>query len=181
MSKIVLIGPMGAGKSSVADALSAGLSIRRVPLDAVRWGYYYQMGFDLRDQERTIERDGPIGRFNYWKPFEAFAVERVIADYPGTVIDFGAGHSVHEDDELLARVRAALSVVKHTILLLPSPDKEEAIRILNLRIEAEADSVDGKLNAHFVRHPSNSLLATHTVYDEGRTAAQTADEIIAFV
>jgi hypothetical protein len=147
----------------------------------VRWGYYFQIGFDLKEQRKWIEREGPLGRFRYWKPFEAYAVERVIADYPGTVIDFGAGHSVYEEETLFSRVQAALAPVPHVVLLLPSPDDEVAVRVLEERSKTENDPLRSDLNAHFVRHPSNRLLATKTVYTEGRTPEETCDEIMRMI
>lgn len=57
-----------------------------------------------------------------WKPFEAYAVERMMADRPLAVIDFGAGHSVFEDETLFERVRVALEPFPNVVLLLPSAD-----------------------------------------------------------
>ena len=73
-----------------------------------------------------------VGLLNYWKPFEAQAVEPALTDYQG-VIDFGAGHSVYEDETLLARVQKALAPYPNVILLLPSPDLDESVAIVNAR------------------------------------------------
>lgn len=43
MAQVVLIGPIGAGKSSVAEVLAERTGRRNVPLDLVRWGYYFQI------------------------------------------------------------------------------------------------------------------------------------------
>ncbi len=43
---VVLIGPMGAGKSTLGKLLAANLGRPQVSLDAVRWGYYREIGFD---------------------------------------------------------------------------------------------------------------------------------------
>ena len=111
MPQVVLIGPIAAGKSSVADLLAERTGRRNVPLDLVRWAYYYQIGYDRAEERRGVRAHGQLAREAYWKPFEAYAVERVLADFPDTLIDFGAGHSVYEEEELFARVQAALAPV----------------------------------------------------------------------
>jgi hypothetical protein len=122
MSQVVLIGPMAAGKSSVATLLAERTGRRNVPLDMVRWAYYFKAGFDLAEQRRREHESGRLGRLAYWKPFEAHAVERVLADFPDAIIDFGAGHSVYDDEQLLARVQVALAPVPHVSCSSPRSD-----------------------------------------------------------
>ncbi|MEH2063239.1 MAG: hypothetical protein V7K50_13415 [Nostoc sp.] len=49
------------------------------------------------------------------------------------MIDFGAGHSVYEDDALFKRVQKVLEPYINVVLILPSPNLEESIQILNER------------------------------------------------
>ncbi len=181
---IVLIGPMCAGKSTVAEGLSARLGVPRCGLDHARWDYYSEIGYDSERAKQIAEAEGAAGLIRYWKPFEAHAVERVLADHPGAIIDFGAGHSVYEEPELLERIRLALAPVRTVILLLPSPDDGESVAIANERLarlyEQEGQSLQPgilEMNAFFVRHPSNRLLATQTVYTKDRTPEETCEEI----
>ncbi len=62
----------------------------------------------------------------------------------------------------------------NALLLLPSPDPEQSVRILTERGEKRVH-----LNRHFIAHHSNYDLATHTVYTEGQTPAGTCHEILA--
>ncbi len=126
-----------------------------------------------------------IALLQYWKPYEAYAVEQVLVTHSNCIIDFGAGHSVYEDDSLFARVQAALAPLPYVILILPSPDLEESTAILNARFEEllqrEVGTVDSgllKLNEQFVKHPSNHKLAKMVVYTQGKTPEATAAEII---
>jgi hypothetical protein len=101
------------------------------------------------------------------------------------VFDFGASHSVYEKEELFSRVQNALAPFDYVILLLPSPNLDESVKILNARfsklLEREVGKVDPKLldlNEHFVKHPSNRQLAKMTIYTEGKFPEETCDEIL---
>lgn len=187
---IILIGPMGAGKSTIARLLAARLGMPRCEMDEVRWDYYREIGYDEAEAQRIAEQEGQTGLFRYWKPFEAHAVERVLDDYQGCVIDFGAGHTVYEDGALFERVRAALAPYRNVILLLPSPDEQESLAILNARAEAVIREDLGQplppevmrevfaLNEHLLTHPSNHTLATMIIYTVGQTPEETCEEIV---
>ncbi|MBC8170910.1 MAG: hypothetical protein H7X77_04545, partial [Anaerolineae bacterium] len=121
----------------------------------------------------------------YWKPFDVHAVERVLSDYPtGHVIAFGAGHSVYEDEAQFVRVQTALANFPQVILILPAPDVDESLDVLRQHlIESEpdltAEVVDGltEINRRFLMHPSNTRLATITIYNAGQSAEVTCREI----
>ena len=183
---IILIGPICAGKSSVAEILAAKLGMTQYAMDDLRWELFADTDYDKNVARQLHEAGDTLGRLEYMKPFEVLAVERIVAEKRGGVIDFGAGHSVYKDEELLGRVERALTPVEYVILLLPSPDPDESTRVLNARfremLEREVGQVDEKLlalNEHFVRHPSNRRLAMLVVYTEGKTAEETAEEIAA--
>ncbi len=130
---IILIGPIGAGKSTVAALLAERTGLPRHPMDELRWDYYRQAGYDDAGAAKAEEREGFYGLAQYWKPFEADVVERIVVEHPDSVIDFGAGHSVYEEAELFARVQRALTPFPNVVLLLPSPDPDESVRILQKR------------------------------------------------
>ena len=185
MTTIILIGPMNTGKSTVAKLLSEKLKLPRCELDRVRWSYYKEIGYDDDVASRIAKSDGGmLGLLQYWKPFEAYAVERVVAEHKG-IIDFGAGHSVYEDETLFARVQQSLAPYPYVILLLPSPDLDESVAIVNTRLadmlQREIGEVSDevlKVNEQFVRHPSNHLLAKMVVYTKDKTPEETCAEIL---
>ena len=187
-SIIVLIGPMSVGKSTVAKLLSSKLSIPRYELDDVRQRFYTEIGYSERLASKIVGDEGMQGLIRYWKPFEAYAVERAIEEFENCIVDFGAGHSVYEDPELFSRVEEALRPIKHVILILPSPNLDRSVEIVNERFSDflvnEVGKVDSellRLNEHFVRHPSNSKLAKKTIYTEGNTIEQTCDAVIKWI
>lgn len=179
--EVILIGPMGAGKSTQGKLLATALGLPQRSMDELRWGYYREIGFDDEKQRQIGEKEG-FGRvYRYWKPFEAHAVERLLADHHDCVIDFGAGHSVFEDAELFERVQKALAPYPNVVLLLPSPDLEESIRVLHTRYGGGPPPGEFDLNSHFIRHRSNYDLAKVVIYTEGRTPEETCDSILAAI
>jgi shikimate kinase len=127
---VVLIGPVSVGKSTVAALLADRPGWPNVSMDDACAKYHAEIGFDQAESDRRRQTDGMWAAYRYWRPFEAYAVERILADHQNAVIDLGGGHSVQEDPALLAGVRAALASVRNVVLLLPSPDPEESVRIL---------------------------------------------------
>jgi ABC-type arginine transport system ATPase subunit len=177
-STIILIGPVGAGKSTLG-ALLAKFGLPQVSLDRIRFDYYKEIGYDEELAQQLRTNEGFYRLYQYWKPFEAYAVERVLQDYQNCVIDFGAGHSVYEDDELFKRVQAVMQPYKHVILLLPSPDLDESAAILRARDPSPPPGFD--FCEYFVKHHSNHDLAKFVVYTEGKTPEETGEEILGLV
>lgn len=100
-----------------------------------------------------------------------------MSEYSQCVIDFGAGHSVYEDDEQFARVQRVLAPYNNIILLLPSPDWEESLQILNERVGSLIFN-NFDLNQHFLQHHANYDLAKFIIYSKGKTPEETCEEII---
>jgi shikimate kinase len=175
--EIVLIGPRGSGKSTIAALLAKKLGLPRRSIDEVRWKYYDEIGYDIDTARYKHNQEGFWGLYRYWKPFEAHAVKRLLEDFRDCVFDLGGGNSVYEDDGLFEQVRELLAPYSHVILLLPSPDLNESIQILNARNEHDTES-QREVNQHFVRHHSNYDLAKLIVYTKDRTPEETCEEII---
>jgi hypothetical protein len=184
-TNIILIGPSGTGKTTLARLLGDALKAPFLDLDEIRWNYYQEMGYDHEYGEKLRAESGMEAIIAYWKPFEIHSVERMFQDYPsGYVMAFGAGQSVYEDPELTARVQQALAPYT-VILLLPSPDVNESLPVLSARIRAgEPDLPDEffphieNMNRYFIVHPANATLANHTVYTSGKSPEETCDEIL---
>lgn len=174
---VILIGPMFTGKSTVGSQLSRKLNRNQAPLDVLRWNYYKEIGYDDEKAGEIYKKDKFFGLFLYSQPYHAHAVERVLADYPDSIIDFGAGHSVYPDATLLERVRNVLAPYPNIVLILPSPDLAEAKQILRERFFGlMAQFYD--LHEGFTRSGVFQKLAKQTVYTQDKTPQEVAAEIL---
>jgi shikimate kinase len=178
---IILIGPVRAGKSTLARLLSEKLSWTLVSLDELRRRYYREIGYD-DELAVTIRREGGfLALAIYWQLFDAYAVERVLAEHQNCVFDFGAGAGPAESTESFVRVQRALAPYLNVVLLLPSPDIEESLRILKARDAQPPADLNYDINRHFLERGFYQRLACHTVYSVGKTPEESRDEILATV
>ena len=185
-ASIVLIGPLGAGKTTVAALLGEKLGWTVVEVDNKRHEYRAEIGYDEHYADKLLREEGFLARLAYWKPFEIHSVERVLQDYPENhVLSFGAGNSVYDNEAYLTRAKAALANIQHVILLLPSSDIDESLRILTERLRPliDPDALDAvsELNRTFVQNPSNTALATVTFYNGDETPEETAEVIFQYI
>lgn len=171
------MGPMASGKSTVAGEIAKLIQVPRVPMDRLRWYYYFSEGYSLEQDEAC---GSFTERMHYWKPFELSAVKRILAEFPNSVIDFGAGHSYYPDAAQFEIAKKLLSALPNVFLILPSEDKEESIRICNERLKVRdgGDAKPDEVNRWFIEHPSNSLLSKHVIYNKDESPAKTARRIV---
>ncbi|HEU5098340.1 MAG TPA: shikimate kinase [Roseiflexaceae bacterium] len=177
---IVLIGPPGAGKTTVAPLLAKRLGRPVIDLDTERWAYYAEIGYRHDHAQWLVEEQGLEALIAYWKPFELYAVERVLSDHTGSIIAFGAGHSVYDDATQFARVHSRLARCQHVVLIMPTPDRAQAIQHLNARLPIDDPHRDALMRIHdqLITNHSNEDLATITVYTEGKTPEDTCEDIL---
>lgn len=175
-SEIILIGPVRAGKSTVGKLLADRLDLPQVSLDVVRWTYYAEIGYDPLLAQAYRQHGGFLALVLYWNLFAAYAIERLLTDYRRCVFDFGAG--TYESHESLIRVQRALTPYRNVVLLLPSTDREESLRILAARDTSPPADLSFDFNRHFLHHSTYYALAKFTVYTAGRTPGETCDEIL---
>lgn len=176
ITDIVLIGPVRAGKSTIGRLLAERLNLPQVSLDTTRWRYYPQIGYDEAFAREIRAKGGLLALSLYWSLFSAYGVEKTLADHRHCVFDFGAG--IYESHESLARVAAALAPYPNVILLLPSPDLTESLAILRQRDAHPPADLNFDVNGRFLRHPSYTHLAKITIYTQGKTPAESCDEIL---
>jgi len=175
---VLFIGPVRAGKTTLARLVSSQLGLPTISLDDLRWKYYSEIGYDENLAKQIRSEGGFLALLFYRQLFDPYSVERVLGDHPGAVIDFGAGVGPYENQQQLKRMRELFEPIPNTFLLLPSPDVEETLQILLERdINPPAD-LKFDINAHFLHHPGYRILAKHIIYNKDQTPELTCDEVI---
>jgi hypothetical protein len=171
-SQPVFIGAVCVGKTTVSKLVAAQIGRPKVELDEVAMPYYEDCPeFDLREYNRLLEKAGFVAAYRYWEPASVYALEGIVNDHPGAVLDLGAGHTSFLDNRLHPRISAALATYEHVILLLPDPDPERSAAVIRHRLlkgenregtEWIHDGVD--FVQHWVLSDQNRRLATSTIY-----------------
>ncbi|KAF5559014.1 shikimate kinase [Fusarium mexicanum] len=180
---IILIGPEGAGKTTIGKVLSEYSNKELFSLDRHRKELYAPFDYDDARANKLYEQEGVEGLLKYWKYFEYRAVVDILQNalkpgdrFYGKILDFGAGHSIFEDKEELDRVQELMSPYRGVFLILPCEDVEEALRIMEERRGHELS-----YNRHFLDHPSNKTLSKHIIYTKDISPERSADEILEFL
>ena len=169
-SEIILIGPFGVGKTTVGRLLAEKLALPQVSLDDLCYGYYQEIGWNAQEAGRIYEQEAGDAFDEYTCSFEPYGVEQVLLRNHDCVIDMGGGQTVSENETRFARVQDALAPYQNVVLLLPSLDPEESVRVLKTR--RSPDFLE-----YLVRSPCNYALAKHVIYTEGKSLEQVRDEV----
>lgn len=186
---IILIGPIGVGKSTIAKILANKLSLRHFPLDYLEAYYATRAGMDLDKEQELVEGNDFALYTSYKHPYEIATVEGVLkeSEFCKGIIHFGAGHSFYEDSAHINRAKDALKGFENVVLLLPSEDLDISSKTLKDRLierenlhKTKKEKLESMIlvNEKFLRALSNQELATKVIYTEGKTPVQVADEII---
>jgi len=182
---IILIGPIGAGKTTIGHLLADSMDLPFCSVDDVRSVYYQRVGYDesLASAIAASEQ-GVRSELRYAEPFDVQMIKILLAEFQQGIIDFGASNSVYNDKDLLSKVEHVLAPYPNVFLLLPSPDKKESAAILKIRLirkltESGQSYNDElfELNNYFIQNPSNYQLAKRIVYTKGKMPDVIRDEI----
>ena len=179
MQSVVLIGPYGVGKSTVAELLATARSQSYYALDECAWNYYRETGLTPETVETVGDFDSPK-----WQPYHAHAVTRFLHDHQPEicVMDLGAGHALY-DGCYLDKMKTVLAPYE-VILLLPSPQLDRSMHDLNVRNSVHAikqTQPHAEWNTFFLNHPSSYQLARHIVYTGDKTPLETSNDILALL
>ncbi|KAL7929862.1 hypothetical protein V8C35DRAFT_314502 [Trichoderma chlorosporum] len=180
---IILIGPEGSGKSTIGRIIAQTLSQELYSLDRHRDELYAPYDYDKDFAAKIYEEQGLWPFYQHWKTFEYKAVVHILQNarqegdlFYGKVLDFGAGHSVFENPQELENIATLMEPYKNVILVIPSDDVEEVVKITEARRGHELG-----LNKHFVEHPSNKRLAKHVIYTKDMTAEECAERALRII
>ena len=175
---IILIGPMGTGKSSTSKILRDVRHMDRISLD---------------NKDRFSDLFKTRHKFKNYKNFEFVLVSSVLSSLKEpTIVDFGASHSVYEDKDVFSLMKQICGNFKHVFLLLPTENEINSdgsmnfnrnSQILKLRLSEDNHRPwEGNLhfenrmkeNDHFLTCHCNYDLATKVIYQNNRSIEQVA-------
>lgn len=180
--EVILIGPTGAGKSTIGLLLADGLKLPSVSMDGVAEPYYNECNFGIAMFQRLRVEQGFLVTHRQWEPVRVYAVERILSECGRVVLDLGAGHTHYEDPIMFDRVQKAIARCPNVILLLPAADLDRPVRLIRERciVERESDWVQDGYDfiEHWVKDSCNHKLATLTVFTEDKTPIETCQKII---
>ena len=181
-NNIIIIGPVGAGKSTQGKLLAKALNKQSVSLDRIAERYYQANGFGNSRFEKARDENGFLFAYRQWWPSLAYAAQQVVKDYTDCVIDFGAGHSHYEDELMYKGVKEALAGCRNIILLLPTKDLDQSVSLLKQQ-SINQRNMDWIFSGydfieHWVKDYCNSDLATVTLFTDDKTPEQTCEEIL---
>jgi hypothetical protein len=180
MAPILLIGPINAGKTTVATLLSEKLSLPVHSLDAMVNSYATPLGYDAEKYEDMKQRDVRTA-YEYRRSFYDEIVTRFLRDHSEGILDFGAGYPVVSDPLKQQRIKEALRPYRNVILLMPSEDVERSLEILRTRNPIVPGETD--YNNFYFENGNRMFweIAKHIVYTDGKTPEETCEEILSMV
>jgi len=161
---VVLVGPMGAGKTTLADLLAQrwGVAVRDTDADIVA-----AQGREISD---IFVDDGEAA----FRALEREAVARALAEHDG-VLSLGGGAVLDEDTRAL--------LADHTVVFLQVGLTDAVKRVgLGTSRPLLMGNVRSRVKALLdERTPIYASVATHTVDTDGRTPDEVADEVEALL
>jgi shikimate kinase len=150
--EIILIGPTGAGKSTLGLLLADRLKLPSVSMDGIAEPYYNECNFGIAVFQKLRAEQGFLATHRQWEPVRVHAIERVLSEYGRVVLDLGAGHTHYENPVMFDRVKQAISSCPNVFLLLPCADLDRSVRILKERCMSERGSDWVKDGYDFISH-----------------------------
>ena len=176
MKPIILIGPIGAGKTTVGKMLSTKLSTPFYSLDEEEKQYTAPLGYTDEKYDRIKEKEGPFPAYEYARGFFDEALVRFLEAHKNGVFDLGGGHPIVPDPEKQERIKAALKPYTNIFLLMPTEDLQESLKVLYKRNEITEDIPD--FNVLYFKDRTFWDIAKFVVYTEGKTPEETCEEVI---
>ena len=186
--EIILVGPMGVGKTTLALHLSEKLGLLNFPVDRLKWYYRFKNGYDLAKGTKILKESGFQELANYFTDYFGNAeLAEILNEFRGGIFDFGASHSHYENYNDLLEAKRILAPFNNIIQLLPTNDFKTNCEILDKRISKRYEDIEWKKevlssyiqqNRVYLLSNSYSSLAKTTIYTEGKTIEQVGEEIL---
>lgn len=174
---ILILGPIHVGKTSVSKVLAKRTGKKLIEMDKKRKKLYKEAGYFEKESRKAYKAGGIMEWYQYQKPFELYAVKRILEESKNSVIDFGGGQSVYYDAGQIEEFLKAVEREPFIFLLLPSPDVEESVKLLGKR----TSNNEKEINNIFIRSHSSRAAAKYIIYTKAKSVKEIAEEILSCV
>lgn len=179
---LVLIGPAGAGKSTLSARVAKMTGRNFVDIDLAGRPFYEEQGWPVARIYEESARLGWVTTERAWEKARAHAVEQVVSQSGGAVVALGAGHTNYVDDALFERVLYSIQSAQHIVWVEPHVDPTISLAHLRARNLA-ARNLDYLHDGHdmlqeWVLDQRAKDLASHRHYTHGFTPAQSAEYLV---
>ena len=172
METIILMGPVGAGKSTQAELLSKELRQPRCSYDDVKAGYVKEVGFDKKAALLINDEQGEYAMFCHMNNYRYQVLRKVIDDHPGHVIDLGGGIHCYNETHQVESTKQLFEPIAEIFYLLPTNDLATNIRTLPGFKEGYA------INTYIMMHSTNAIFAKKVIYTLNKKPEVIMSEII---
>jgi len=169
---IILMGPIGVGKTTQAQLLSKELNAPVCTYDQVKHEYRKNVGFDQKVATAIHESEGLYAMLCYMNEFKARILAPIINDHPGHIIDLGGGAQCFDEPHQVEMARSAFEKIENVFLLMPSRSVSASQECL-VHIKKKYP-----INDYLIEHDTNEILAKKIVYTLGKGPEETLFEIV---
>lgn len=186
-NNIMLIGPLGTGKSTISKHLSQNTGLKNFPIDKLKWFYRFKNGYDLIESSNRLLYGGFEALIEYASNFFGpKELSEILCSFNG-IIDLGATDTHSTDANRLQEIEMLFENHNNIFLILPYECNEHSHQILSERLrkrykydELKKTVIDSyiKKNKEFLESPTNRSLAKHIIYTNDRSYDAIVEEII---
>jgi len=135
---IILMGPAGAGKTTIAKRIEHILDWPRLSLDELQKKYLEELEESTNVIQFVADEPFTSPRLQI---YHYYVLERVFQDLQKDsephIVEFGYGHSLYEDEHYIHRLAETLSPYPNSFLLIPSADAQESVEHLSENIRKD--------------------------------------------
>ncbi|WP_339810412.1 hypothetical protein, partial [Zunongwangia profunda] len=130
--RLIIIGALGVGKSTVASSLSAQIGIKNYPIDKLKWYYALKNGLDISRLNSKLREKGVLDYVRYFRQyFSCMALEKVLEEFKG-ITDFGATDTYAFSGKEKVLLEKILTKKDYLVInLVPSSDYQKNRMVLD--------------------------------------------------
>lgn len=173
---IVLVGPMGVGKTPIAEMVAERLSIDHVNLD-LKEEDRLQVGWRQEESLRLTYQQGYPAELEYDAEFAVPLIAHLMEQYPSAVLDCGGDDLLGWTDGQRKKIKNGITALqlKHIVAIFPFSDTEKTRSYLTAGRPLNA------LNELLLSNPTYRQITNKVFCTEGRRLEPVVNAIIDWV